>query len=65
MDSDIPLLGVNLGTLGYLAEVEIGNIEQALSSLVQSGAGRSRSEDMEKLITCVVEEAHGALDEAK
>ena len=39
--------------------------EQALSSLVQSGAGRSRSEDMEKLITCVVEEAHGALDEAK
>lgn len=34
MDSDIPLLGVNLGTLGYLAEVEIGNIEQALDMLL-------------------------------
>lgn len=30
----IPLLGVNLGTLGYLAEVEIGNIEKALSRLL-------------------------------
>lgn len=39
--------------------------EQALGSLMQSGAGRSRREDMEKLIACVVEEAHGALDEAK
>ncbi len=34
MDCDIPLLGVNLGTLGYLAEVEIGNIEQALDKLL-------------------------------
>ena len=34
MDSDIPLLGVNMGTLGYLAEVEIGNIEQALDMLL-------------------------------
>ncbi|MDE6740082.1 MAG: TlyA family RNA methyltransferase [Lachnospiraceae bacterium] len=39
--------------------------EQALGSLMQSGAGRSRREDMEKLIACVVEEAHVALDEAK
>lgn len=39
--------------------------EQALGSLMQSGAGRSRREDMEKLIACVVEEAHSALDEAK
>ncbi|MBD5475581.1 MAG: TlyA family RNA methyltransferase [Lachnospiraceae bacterium] len=39
--------------------------EQALDGLMQSGAGRSRREDMEKLIACVVEEAHGALDEAK
>ena len=39
--------------------------EQALGSLIQSEAGRSRREDMEKLIACVVEEAHGALDEAK
>lgn len=33
-DSDIPLLGMNLGTLGYLAEVEIGSIEQALDRLL-------------------------------
>lgn len=39
--------------------------EQALGSLMQSGAGMSRRGDMEKLIACVVEEAHGALDEAK
>lgn len=34
MEQDIPLLGVNLGTLGYLAEVEIGNIEPALDKLL-------------------------------
>lgn len=34
MDYEIPLLGINLGTLGYLAEVEIGNIEQALDKLL-------------------------------
>lgn len=31
---EIPLLGVNLGTLGYLAEVEIGNVEKALDMLL-------------------------------
>lgn len=35
MDSEIPLLGVNLGTLGYLAEVEIGHIENALDKLLR------------------------------
>lgn len=34
MDSDLPLLGINLGTLGYLAEVEIGSIEPALNRLL-------------------------------
>lgn len=34
MEREIPLLGVNLGTLGYLAEVEIGTIEQALEKLL-------------------------------
>ena len=34
MDRDIPLLGSNLGTLGYLAEVEIGAIEPALDQLL-------------------------------
>lgn len=31
---NIPLLGVNLGTLGYLAEVEKGNINDALGQLI-------------------------------
>lgn len=34
MEYGIPLLGVNLGTLGYLAEVEIGSIEKALGKLL-------------------------------
>ena len=40
MDSDIPLLGINLGTLGYLAEVEIGSIETALDQLLAGGFTR-------------------------
>ena len=34
IDKDIPLLGINLGTLGYLAEVEISAIEPALDKLL-------------------------------
>lgn len=34
MNKDIPLLGINLGTLGYLAEVEIAAIEEALEKLL-------------------------------
>lgn len=34
IDRDIPLIGINLGTLGYLAEVEIGAIEDALDKLL-------------------------------
>ena len=33
MDSDIPLLGINLGTLGYLAEVESACAEEAIERL--------------------------------
>ena len=32
---DIPLLGINLGTLGYLAEVDSDNVEAALQHLVK------------------------------
>ncbi len=42
VDSGIPVLGINLGTLGYLAEVERGNLEPALEKLV------SGSYDVEK-----------------
>lgn len=34
MDSALPLIGINLGTLGYLAEVEIGGMEPALDRLL-------------------------------
>ncbi|MDE7132411.1 MAG: NAD(+)/NADH kinase [Lachnospiraceae bacterium] len=50
MDSDIPLLGVNLGTLGYLAEVEIGNIEQALSRLLADDYTREERMMLEGLV---------------
>ncbi len=35
IDRDIPLLGINLGTLGYLAEVEEAGIESALEQLLR------------------------------
>lgn len=35
LELKIPLLGVNLGTLGYLAEIERGNLEFALDSLMK------------------------------
>lgn len=31
---DVPMIGINLGTLGYLAEVEVQNIESAIDQLV-------------------------------
>ncbi|MFI3201959.1 MAG: NAD(+)/NADH kinase [Eubacteriales bacterium] len=34
IEKDIPLIGVNLGTLGYLAEVECRNLEDALDCLL-------------------------------
>lgn len=36
MDSDIPLLGINLGSLGYLAEVESSHVEEALDKLLDN-----------------------------
>ncbi len=35
VDTSLPLLGVNLGTLGYLAEVEHTNIPQTLDRLIR------------------------------
>lgn len=35
LDSGIPLLGINLGTLGYLAEVESGGAEEAVEKLLK------------------------------
>lgn len=33
--SGIPILGVNIGTLGYLAEVEMNNLEEAIDQLME------------------------------
>lgn len=33
---DIPILGINMGTLGYLTEVEVGNIEEAIEQIIQN-----------------------------
>lgn len=33
-EKDIPILGVNMGTLGYLTEVEVGGIEAAIRQLL-------------------------------
>lgn len=41
MDSDIPLLGINLGTLGYLAEVESACAEEAVEKLLKDEIGRA------------------------
>ena len=32
---DIPLLGINYGSLGFLAEVEKGNLDEALEALLE------------------------------
>lgn len=33
-DKDIPLLGINLGTIGYLTEVELSDLDEALDKLL-------------------------------
>lgn len=34
LDRDLPLLGINMGTLGYLAEIEAGGVFAALDELI-------------------------------
>lgn len=34
-DKNVPLIGVNLGTLGYLAEINSGDLEEALTQLMK------------------------------
>lgn len=34
IDTGLPILGINMGTLGYLAEIESSNVEKALDSLI-------------------------------
>lgn len=34
-DKNVPILGINMGTLGYLTEVELGNIDEALEKVLK------------------------------
>ena len=34
-DSDIPMIGINMGTKGYLTEVEVGSLDKALDCLIK------------------------------
>jgi len=36
LERNIPMLGINLGTLGFLAEIELQNCERALDRLIQN-----------------------------
>jgi NAD+ kinase len=47
---NIPLIGVNLGTLGYLAEVERGSVDSALERIL---SGEYDTEDRMMLYGCV------------
>lgn len=42
LELDIPLIGVNLGTLGYLAEVESSHLEAALKQLIDDEFTREK-----------------------
>ncbi len=51
MGSGIPLIGINLGTLGYLAEVDIGMIEPALDRLLTDRYTREERMMLEGKVT--------------
>ncbi len=44
---NIPLLGINLGTLGYLAEIEVNSLEEALDKLLEG-----EYETEERMMVC-------------
>lgn len=44
-DSQIPMLGINLGTLGYLTEVEKNGMEDAIDRLVGGQLSGRRPND--------------------
>ena len=57
---DIPLIGVNLGTLGYLAEVEKSGVDDALDQII---AGKYEIEDRMMLYGSVTDKNDYALND--
>ena len=37
LQTGLPILGINMGTLGYLAEIEVSNVTDALDRLIRDG----------------------------
>ena len=63
VELEIPVIGVNLGKLGYLAEIEQNRLEEALERLVRTDAARGRKLPRVAVMGCVVNgpgEAKGA-----
>lgn len=63
MDSGIPLLGINLGTLGYLAEVESARAEEAIERLVRDEFVREERMMLSGRILAEKEETQYALND--
>lgn len=73
VDCNIPLLGINLGTLGYLAEIDKNNILQALDALfddtyeieermmLEGGSGQMKPEQWQVALNDVVISRQGSL----
>ena len=36
--SDVPMLGINMGTLGYLTEVEVSDMEKSIDQLMEGNS---------------------------
>ena len=63
MDSGIPLLGINLGTLGYLAEVESAGAEEAIERLIRDGFVREERMMLSGEVFAAREEMQYALND--
>lgn len=53
---DVPLLGINMGTLGYLAEAELQNVEESLSQLIHGDMQVEKRMMLQGIINDEVEE---------
>ncbi len=56
----LPILGINMGTLGYLADIDVANVEDALDRLI---ADRFYIEDRMMLRGCVEKQDHSTVED--